>query len=93
MNDTKQTTAPKPSRPEAIRVSALKFSDPVDIPGATMPTSVKATYGGATNKPRHEIWYEPWHRHHRIAWYEPEKTEPTRVVMVHESRVMTWEPE
>lgn len=91
MNDPKQNTAPKPSRPEAVRVRMLKFSDPVDIPGATMPTSVKATYD-ATNTPHHEIQYEPWHRHHRVSWFEAGKDEPSRIVMVPEARVMAWEP-
>lgn len=96
MTDTfkpeKTASAPKqPARPEAIRVRVLKFVGPTDVPGGAMPTTLTARDPSRTNQGGHDIEYQPWLRHHRVAWYEPTKKEPTRVVMIHESRVLSWE--
>jgi hypothetical protein len=93
MKDPKQP-AKQPSRPEALRVRRVQFVEPFDIPGTSMgmPKSLIAAAEEQTNRTRHEIEFQPWLRHLRIAHYEPGKSEPSNVRMVHESRVAAWEP-
>jgi hypothetical protein len=90
MSNEKQQPA-RQSRPEAIRVRRLTFTRAMDMPGMSMPNQVTAK-DGAKNATRFEIEYQPWVRHHRVAWFEPGKDEPTAVRMIHESKVDSWEP-
>lgn len=85
------TKPQQPARPEAVRVRRLRFTSPIDMPGSSMPTSITAK-SEPLGTTRYAITFEPWHRHHRIEWFEPGKTEASGVRMVHESRVDSWEP-
>lgn len=92
-NDPKQSPKSVPSRPEAVRVRVLRFQHQMDIPGGTVQNSLSGR-GPDTPPhaaPRYEIEYQPWSRHHRVAWIEVGKTEPTKVLYVHETQVLSWE--
>ncbi len=91
-NDKQPAPQKQPGRPEATRVKRITFITAMNIPGAQMPrTLAGALEGDATNRARYIITFEPWMRHHRIEWYEPNKTIPSQVLNVHETRVESWE--
>ncbi len=88
--------APKPpqsssnddARRVELPVATLKFVVPTDIPGEESKSGVKS--GGPLNQRRWEVAYLPWMRHHRITFFEANKTEPSVTGYVHESRVNSW---
>lgn len=78
------------SRPEAVKVRTIKFVAPTDIPGAPLPSGITAK--DVSNETHYEIEWQPWTRHHRIVWFEAGKKDPSRILMIHESRIAIWEP-
>jgi hypothetical protein len=94
-NDQKQPpAAPKPSRPEAIRIKQLRFEKSMDIPGKGMENSVTGVGPDATDarSSRHTIEYQPWVRSFAIAWFEGNASAPKKTIYVPEARVLSWEP-
>lgn len=92
-NDTKQQP-PKPSRPESIAIKLARFDSTIDIPGSQI-SNVSVTGRNPTEKRpanhHHDVEFQPWLRRFRIAYVEGGKSEPTKVVYVHERFVRSYE--
>ncbi len=79
-----------PSRAEAIAVRVLKFDRPTDVPGKNVADSVTCKPVAEGGR-RWEVEFQPWIRHHRITYFEPDKNATPDVMFIHESRC-TWKP-
>ena len=79
-------TPPRPPGAEPIAVASLHFpagDDPIMImAGARQRTSTWV-----------EIWYEPWHRHHRVRVFDGRNGPKLEEKCIHEARVAYYVPE
>lgn len=93
-NDPKQPQPTKPSRPEAIAVKLIRFSETVDIPGSQLNGISITGRNPSEKRPgahHHDLELQPWLRRFRIAYVEGGKSEPSKVSYVHESFVKSYE--
>lgn len=77
---------------DLVPVERLTFdpSSPQNLPGKPVATSV--TSSSQTNTRRYTIAYSSALRHHIVMYYRPNATEPTNVILIHETKVTAWFP-
>lgn len=100
--EEKEGAAPAPER-RGIPVARIRFKGPQGGPRGNSgmvgePSDLRnRRHAEASstdrNTSKHEMEYQPWHRHHQVSYFGagPDGP-PTCVFYVHESSVAWWEP-
>ena len=83
---TPAKTPPRPAGAEPIRVASLYFPDGYD------PIEIRAGERKYRTPSWIEIWYEPWHRHHRVRGFDSEGGRLIEEKCYPESRVAYYVP-
>lgn len=87
-NDPKQS---QPQQPKTIPVRAIHFNVKRMLPNNTM-SDVVLSDASQANKPRFVIEYMPALQMHRVAYFAPSASTPTKVLM-YPSDWCSWEPQ
>jgi hypothetical protein len=75
--------------PQGIPVAVMRFLKGTQVPGVATTTELKSHTAG--NRRKWDIEFIPQVRHFKITYTPPDVGEP-KVMMVHETRVDTWDP-